>query len=526
MKRARDGTIIVKKRSIFDIPNVLIENEVFKYLDFYSKINYSLTCKKTSKINKNVNYWEIVHTLPKETLKSAMLCETITFTSLYFARIKHCSICFKAYNNGTFIRNHGIYAHKNCLKELYGIYSINLKSGKCNYVTTYINKTYTDPNMIYFQGFPHDTPLIADNDTKSLQRIVKRLGMETDSSFVNRHKHHDVNEFIRQYHIKEELKRNVKLHVTIGRTAIDILSLLKEEVDNSLARGAGYNQVDFLVKNLYFGIKSDLSEIDLIFRTDVLPKIISEVTWETFVSDIFFYTSPECFIKGFGWPFGIDWYSFRLEITKKKNIRLFNVKETSKNIVKRLMILKNTNTCQCKVCKNYLILPSRRKLVKFMLKYPEKDIKELEKFFVNYYTTCWEFVFKEILNISRLAFHFDNYVIGNDVFKRLLFPISIRKKVVENQLNEFKTIMINYCIKDVRKAIVNNNDDNLFNIENKIKIERDHRVRCCVNRYRSSCKYKLCDCCCMDPQCTHNEETDDDDDSYTETEIDTDDDTE
>lgn len=522
MKRARCGTHIVKKKSIFDIPKELIENEVFKYLDFYSKINYSMTCKMTSGINKNVNYWEIVHSLPKETLKSAMLCETITYTSLYFAKIRHCSICFKPYNNGTFIKNHGIYAHNNCLKDFYGIYSVNLKSGECKYVTTHNNKTYTDPNIIYFQGFPCDTSLIADNDTKSLQRIVKRLGIESDSSFINRYNHNDLNEFIRQYHIKEGLKRNVKLSVVIGRHDVGVLSLCKDEIDKALSNGRNYSQVLDLIESTYINMNTQLNNIQNGFIEIIQPKLISNTTWYDFI-EIVKDQNAESYLISNGWPFDMNWPKYILSMTSRKNIRLFNRKQASKNVVKRLMIFKNIETCQCKVCKNYLIVPSRNKLINFMKQYTENDIKELEDFCVNYYKTCWEFLFKDILNIPRLAFQFDKYVIGKDVFKRLLFPLSIEKPMIEKQLNEFKNIITSYHIKDIRKAIVNNKDVHVFDIENKIKLERDSRVRCCVNRYVSSCKYKLCDSCCMDSQCVHDET--DDGESYTETETDSDSDT-
>jgi hypothetical protein len=134
---------------------------------------------------------------------------------------------------------------------------------------------------------------------------------------------------------------------------------------------------------------------------------------------------------------------------------------------------------------------------------------------------CWEFIFKEILPIPRLAVHMENYIIGSEIFKRLLFPMSMDNALVEKQLYEFKNILMKYYIKDIRKAIVNSTkDDNIFNVENKIKIERDFRSRCCINRYRSSCKYKLCDCCCMDPECIHFEEMDND--SFTDTITDTD----
>ena len=72
---------------------------------------------------------------------------------------------------------------------------------------------------------------------------------------------------------------------------------------------------------------------------------------------------------------------------------------------------------------------------------------------------------------------------------------------------EVKRILLNYSVKDIRKATTKASDSDSFaRLERLIVNEKEARSRCCAFVFHEGCRSRLCGRCCDDPDCSHDSE--------------------
>lgn len=481
----------------------IIKNTILPYLDFIDSHNLSLTCTMMNRLYDKPSFDTIVSSLSKESRKSVLKCEQTTIHSLYFAYIERCSLCFGKYVNGSFNRYSGIYAHVKCYKQFHGFHSIDLDSGQCKHVgngCVAINSHFDEKKM-FISGF-RDMSVIVPNGSVVIKNYIEKLNLVSDPNFFTDHDL-KIKLFLDEFRKIQQLSRVfVKPVVIWNKLSIDVVREFKPEI-KTLLKSHTYESVKCFVFIKYKALADLSSTLLSMYQVHTKPLLINQnLHWYEFINKS--HDDTQTLVNRFNILEGFDMDLYLSVITCQATIRHWNEKEMSRRINQKLQSNKILTTCPCASCIAYLSLPGYKRVKYFLRSHPEKSLDYLYDFFLDYYNKSWDYVFSIILSNPTIGGMLRNYVIGHDVFEKLLFPMSFES--FDKQHTKLLYLLETYDIKDIRKvAIEKQKSDNIMNLEAKIIEQKTSRKRCCSFQFRKSCKFKLCDVCCNDPKCTHHD---------------------